>query len=70
MNARIINQSFKYLIVVCIGAGILVGIYNSVNWPNSIKNPENDPYILECAFNLGIEPHEVTQRQFNQRYTK
>lgn len=38
-------------------------------WKNSIDNPDNDPYIIEVAFNLGIDPEEVTQKQFNNRYT-
>ncbi len=32
-----------------------------------IRNPENQPFILEVAFNLGIEPENVTQEMFNQR---
>ena len=33
-----------------------------------IRNPINQPYVLETAFNLGISPDQVTQSQFNQRY--
>ena len=33
-----------------------------------IRNPEEQPFILEVAFNLGIDPSEVTQEQFNDRY--
>lgn len=37
-------------------------------WFNSIHNPENQPYVLECAFNLNISIDSVTQEQFNHRY--
>ena len=36
---------------------------------NSIKNPENQEFIEEIAFNAGIAPEEVTQNMFNQRYS-
>ena len=34
----------------------------------SILNAENEEFITEIAFNLGIENSEVTQEQFNERY--
>ena len=37
-------------------------------WDDSIKNPENQPYVFEVAFNFHLEPEQVTQKQFNQRY--
>jgi hypothetical protein len=37
---------------------------------NSIKNPENQEFIEEIAFNEGVAPEEVTQIMFNQRYIK
>ena len=37
-------------------------------WPDSILNPENEEFVTEVAFNLGIENSEVTQEQFNERY--
>lgn len=40
------------------------------SYKNSIKNPDNQPYVLECAFNLGIPVDSVTQEQFNERYLK
>ena len=36
---------------------------------NSIKNPENQEFIEEIAFNEGVAPEEVTQIMFNQRYS-
>jgi hypothetical protein len=35
---------------------------------NSIKNPNNKEFVNEVAFNLGIDPSKVTQKQFNNRY--
>ncbi len=43
---------------------------NDVRWKDNINNPDNQPYVLECAFNLRIHPDSVTQEQFNQRYLK
>ena len=37
-------------------------------WLNSIRNPINQPFVLEVAFNLSIPIESVTQEQFNQRY--
>ena len=37
-------------------------------WRGSIHNPNNQPFVLECAFNLGIPIDSVTQEQFNHRY--
>ena len=36
---------------------------------NSICNPDNGEFIVEVAFNLGIAPEEVTQEQFDNRYS-
>ena len=38
------------------------------NWDDSIKNPDNEEFVTEIAFNLGIENSKVTQEQFNIRY--
>lgn len=37
-------------------------------WKDSIHNKENQPFVLETAFQLGIDPGEVTQQQFRERY--
>lgn len=41
-----------------------------VAWKDSIKNPENDAYVVEVAFNEGVDKSQVTQEQFNKRYRK
>lgn len=43
---------------------------DTVAWENSIYNDENIPFIIEVAFNLEIEPLDVTQEQFNDRYMR
>jgi len=40
----------------------------SIEWSNSIHNPENEEFVIETAFNLGILPQQVTQEQFDARY--
>ena len=39
-----------------------------VKWEHDIKNPENEEYVNEVAFNLGKKIKKVTQDEFNQRY--
>ena len=44
--------------------------FKAAKYENSIDNPDNAPFVVEVAFNLGITPEEVTQEQFNDRYLK
>jgi len=37
-------------------------------WSNNIKNPNNEEFIQEVAFNLNKTPQQVTQTEFNARY--
>jgi len=43
---------------------------DKITFKDSIYNPDNTPYILECAFNLDKPAHLITQKEFNRRYTK
>ena len=63
-----IDKVFKAIIKTLIVVGLVMAVHNSIMWKDSIRNPANDPYIVELAFNLGIEKHEVTQADFNSRY--
>lgn len=54
-------------IIIGLGVAVLVHI-GDVRYDNSIKNPENDEFVVEVAFNLDIPVEEVTQKQFNARY--
>ena len=61
--------SFIFIMPVVIGISVAILVYiGDVRWENNINNPLNDEFVIEVAFNLDIEPEEVTQRQFNQRY--
>ena len=56
------------LLVIFIGIIALLAIIAKLYWDSSIHNKANQPYVIEVAFNLDIEPNEVTQKQFNARY--
>jgi hypothetical protein len=43
--------------------------YGKVKWENSIHNPENGEFVCEVAFNEGCTAEEVTQEQFDARYS-
>lgn len=45
-------------------------IYPEIAWEDDISNPDNQPYVLEVAFNLDIPVDSVTQAQFNMRYVR
>ena len=62
------DRAFKAVITLLVIVGMIIAIHNKMTWKDSVKNPENWPYVVEVAFNLGIEPYEVTQAQFNRRY--
>ena len=62
------KKFFKSLVNVILWLGIIVAVYNSLTWEDSIKNPDNDEFVTEIAWNRGIEKHEVKQWMFNQRY--
>ena len=42
--------------------------YSNTKWEDSISNPNNEEFVVETAFNLGISSKKVTQQQFNDRY--
>lgn len=37
-------------------------------YKDSIKNPVNAEYVIQTALDYEIDPDEVTQEMFNQRY--
>ena len=43
--------------------------YGKVKWENSINNPENEEFVVEVAFNEGCTIEQVTQEQFDARYS-
>jgi len=44
--------------------------YGKVKWENSIDNPENEEFVVEVAFNEGCTIEQVTQEQFDARYSE
>jgi len=64
------NKLFKYIVITCLFLGVVMSIVNCSRWKDSIYNEKNSPYVVEVAFNLGIDPVQVTQQQFNERYCK
>ena len=62
------NRIFKGIVKTLIVLGLIMAYYNAMNWKDSVKNPKNDAYVTEVAFNLGIEKHQVKQWMFNERY--
>lgn len=42
--------------------------YGSVKWEDNISNPDNEEFLVEVAFNAGVDAEEVTQEMFNSRY--
>lgn len=42
--------------------------YSNTKWEDSINNPNNEEFVVETAFSLGISSKKVTQQQFNDRY--
>jgi hypothetical protein len=63
------NTNWRRLFIVLLAIALMtyMGVRNS---PDSIYNPDNQPYVLECAADLGIDANDVTQLQFNERYLK
>ena len=41
---------------------------NDVKWEDNIGNPDNEEFVVEVAFNAGVDAEEVTQEMFNSRY--
>jgi hypothetical protein len=42
--------------------------YSTIAWEDDIHNPNNEEFVVETAFSLGISSKKVTQQQFNERY--
>ena len=42
--------------------------YSTIAWEDDINNPNNEEFVVETAFSLGISSRKVTQQQFNERY--
>jgi len=76
--------TLKLLVLYCITAVCILFMLNActsskraitgkvdacpVKWANNIKNPENEEFVVEVAFNLNKPVSQVTQKEFNNRY--
>jgi len=58
----------KYLIFAVLLCACTDQPITDCAWEDSIHNPENEEFVVEVAFNLDIDPEDVTQEMFNQRY--
>ena len=39
-----------------------------VKWIDNVKNPYNEEFVVETAYNLDKKPKDVTQDEFSLRY--
>jgi len=75
--------TLKLLVLYCITAVCLLFMLNACTsnkrcvkgradscpgWTDNIKNPENEEFVVEVAFNLNKPVSQVTQKEFNNRY--
>ena len=58
----------KKILFITIVAFSYCSIPKYVAWDDNIKNPDNEEYVAETAFNNDCLVSEVTQEQFNERY--
>jgi hypothetical protein len=60
------NKIIKTFVILSLCSGC--NSLSQVAWENNANNPENHEFVVEVAFNEGVEMWEVTQSQFNKRY--
>ena len=53
----------------CASSHTTCDAYSKVKWENNVNNPENGEFVCEVAFNEGCTAEEVTQEQFDNRYS-
>lgn len=64
------NKIIKTFVILAICAGCnKQNSLSQIRWCDNINNPENHEFVVEVAFNEGVEIWEVTQEQFNERYS-
>jgi len=77
---KMINKASRLQVllgVLFLALFVCIGVKNSPEiippecmQPDTICNPDNQPFVLECAFNNDSAIEDVTQEQFNERYLK
>lgn len=69
-----VGMFYLYTFIICIAIAALTSCSTTkyqhcdAYGTNSVDNPENEEHVNEIAFNLNIEPEEVTQVMFDARY--
>ena len=63
------NKLFKFIIRLLVVLGVVMAIYNHIQWKNNIYNPNNREYVNEVLFNSDttLTDKEI-QEAFNKRY--
>lgn len=61
------NLKLTIMALILISLMSWCGVRNS---DDSVRHPDNQPYVLEVAFDLGVDVDKVTQLQFAKRYLK
>lgn len=60
------------IVGVCIAIAVLTSFsttkHQQCDAYSSVDNPNNEEFVNEVAFNLNIDPEEVTQAMFDARY--
>ena len=63
------NTIIKTLLILSLCAGCSKEkSLSQIAWADNVNNPENEEFVVEVAFNEGVEIGQVTQAQFNERY--
>ncbi len=69
-----INRGFMLIVIVLGTIMIILGVYRGIKdyygWKDNIHNPDNQPFVVEVAFNLDIPVDSVKQWQFDERYLR
>lgn len=67
------NKIKRYLVIgsavfLMLHVVVVLPMYVMIEWRDSIYNPKNRDYVVEVAFNLGLDTDEVRQIDFDRRY--
>lgn len=57
------------LIIIILLTALSCTKEHQISWDDNIHNPLNEEYVEEVAFNLNKSVSEVTQLEFNERYS-
>ena len=70
LHKKQMNTIIKTLLILSICTGCMKqNSLSQIRWCDNINNPENYEFVVEVAFHCKVEIWEVTQSQFNERYS-